>query len=344
MRYKDSSSQSAEYLRLAIPLISKHALAANPISYAVCYEYVSGSNPPLIQDVDALLQKEQTLSDAQIETLYVKHVSECNEATMRRLQQDMRELLTNLVDLTTQTGKEALMFDSSLEQYGNQLNADNLTVDTLQGIVDGLLTDTRSMRNSISSMQNRLTQSTNEVDALRIELKKARAEALTDALTGLVNRKGFFNALEEMASKQDNSNCHCLLMIDIDHFKRINDSYGHLLGDRVIQFVGNTLKKRVKGKDTAARYGGEEFAILLQETTLAGACTVAEDIRSVVEKGRILRLDNKELIGNVTISVGVAQYRSDEPFDDLIRRADQALYSSKSQGRNRVTAEDPFHP
>lgn len=344
MRYKESTSQSAEYLRLVIPLFSKHKTAANPLSYAVWYEYVAGCNLPLTQDIDCLLQSEQKLDAAQIEALFTKYISECNDASLRRLQNDLRQLLSNIVDITTHTDKQAVRFDNSLEQYVNQLKSEDLSVDTLQDIVTGLLTDTRSMRTSISTLQTRLKESNNEIDALRLELKKAENEAQTDTLTGLLNRKGLSQAFNQITSMQDNPKGHCLLMLDIDHFKRINDTCGHLLGDKVIQLIANTLKNRIKGKDTAARYGGEEFAVLLLETTLGGACTVAEDIRRVVEKGRIRRLDNKESIGNITISLGVAQYRSGESLDDLVRRADQALYRSKNQGRNRVTAEDPFNP
>lgn len=341
MKYKDSPSQSGEYLRLVVPLMAKHQAPAHPFSYAVWYEYVSGINQQLKKEIDALLDQGQTLNSEQIEALYRKYISECDETTMLQLHADMRRLLTNISESAAQTGDQASRFDDALERYGSQLEQ-GMDVGSVQRIVDGLTADTRVMRDSVSDLQARLSESRREVDVLRNELKRAREEAVTDALTGLVNRKGLSEAMEEaIAMVTKSSEIPCLLMLDIDHFKRINDNYGHLLGDKVIQFIGKTLQSSIKGRDTAARYGGEEFAILLPETTLQGAQAVGENIRATVERGRIRRMDNKESIGAITVSVGVARYRDGESISEFIGRADKALYASKHGGRNRVTVEDP---
>jgi diguanylate cyclase len=126
-------------------------------------------------------------------------------------------------------------------------------------------------------------------------------------------------------------------MIDIDHFKVLNDSFGHVFGDRVIRSVGELLKATVKGQDVVARYGGEEFALLLPETPLPGAQVVAERLRDAVARSRIRRLNSEETIGSITISAGVASYRPGESVATFIDRADAALYNSKTQGRNRVS-------
>jgi diguanylate cyclase len=158
-------------------------------------------------------------------------------------------------------------------------------------------------------------------------------------LTGLLNRKGFSQALDSETVRVSESRNLSLLMIDIDHFKKVNDTYGHLLGDKVIRFVGMTVKDRIKGKDLAACYGGEELAVLLPETSLAGARSVAEEIRRAMATARIQRLDNGQAIGAITVSLGVAQYRPGETHEALIARADAALYRSKESGRNRVSVE-----
>jgi diguanylate cyclase len=126
-------------------------------------------------------------------------------------------------------------------------------------------------------------------------------------------------------------------MLDIDHFKKCNDTYGHLFGDKVIRRVAQVITKNVKGQDLPARIGGEEFAILLPDTPVAGALALAERIRMAVERGRIKRGDGAEAVGNITISLGVAEYAPGETLEAFILRADQALYASKAGGRNRVT-------
>ncbi len=127
-------------------------------------------------------------------------------------------------------------------------------------------------------------------------------------------------------------------MADIDFFKKINDTYGHLLGDKVIRAVAQVIHANVKGRDIAARVGGEEFAVLLPETTVTGAKALAEQIRTAVARGRIHRGDRDEQIGGVTLSIGVAMAEPEEALEALIGRADAALYEAKRTGRNRVCA------
>jgi len=130
-----------------------------------------------------------------------------------------------------------------------------------------------------------------------------------------------------------------LVLADIDHFKQINDKHGHLLGDKILRAIGQTLQANIKGRDIAARPGGDEFAVLLQQTPLAGARALAEQIRTAVAAGRIRRSDSKEQPGSVTLSIGVAAGGSDDTLESLLARADAALYAAKRAGRNRVSVD-----
>jgi diguanylate cyclase len=127
-----------------------------------------------------------------------------------------------------------------------------------------------------------------------------------------------------------------LLVIDVDHFKVINDTHGHLLGDRVLRAIGQILQANIKGRDIAARLGGEEFAVLLLGTSSQGAQVLAEQIRLAVARGRIRRIDGTELVGAITVSIGIASARAGEDFDALLARTDAALYRAKRDGRNLV--------
>ena len=165
--------------------------------------------------------------------------------------------------------------------------------------------------------------------------------ALTDPLTGLLNRRGFDQQMQRIG--QGSLTGCTLLIVDIDHFKAINDAHGHLLGDKVIAAVAGVLRACVGERGPIARIGGEEFAVLLGQTSTAGGAELAERIRNSVERGKIRRADTDESIGNVTVSIGVAGGNASEAFESLMNRADQSLYQSKSAGRNRVTiAERPL--
>ena len=211
----------------------------------------------------------------------------------------------------------------------------------LPGLVRAAYHNKAAMRAVMNGVNERLTTSTEEIEELRRELMRVREEALLDSLTGLLNRRAFDERITTMvADAVEKGEDFSLIMADIDHFKRINDGYGPLFGDRVIRAVGEALKAGVKGRDSVARYGGEEFAILLPTTGLKGAWAVAEGVRRLVAASRIRRMNNDEVVGNITLSAGVATHRDGEPIASLIERADAALYRAKGSGRNRVESAE----
>ena len=171
--------------------------------------------------------------------------------------------------------------------------------------------------------------------------QKIERLAITDGLTGLFNHRHFHIQLEmEMARSTRYGKKLSLVLFDIDHFKRFNDTYGHLAGDRILRDMGSIIGRISRQYDVAARYGGEEFALILPETDLDGGAQIAERIRAEVEMHE-LRDQESGQVYRVTISAGVAclQEREQKTKEDLIQEADSMLYSAKRQGRNRVTAQ-----
>lgn len=330
MKYTDSQEKSGEYLRRIIPLMTKQQAAFHPVSYAVWYEYVAGINPQLKSSLDELQKKGAPLDEETVYSLYLKHIAEIDEEVAKRVTSGFQRVLADMSQSAAQAGDQAFKFGAALEQWSD--NPEGKTG------VGTLLENTLQMQEAVGALKSRLDESQHEIERLRQEVSRAREDALADGLTGLTNRKGFDLALAHcLSSIETGSHGPSLLMTDIDLFKKVNDTYGHLFGDKVIRVVAQTLKNNVKGKDIAARYGGEEFVILLPDTPLEGAQQLAEKLRSTVENGRIRRLDNNETIAKVTISLGVTSYRAGENAAQFIERADQALYTSKAQGRNRVT-------
>jgi diguanylate cyclase len=245
--------------------------------------------------------------------------------------------LAEVSDSATRTGHDANRFGDRLEQWGREIRADAPLPEIHERVQD-VLRDTRQLHASVSTLKERLDTSQTEIEKLKQELTRVREEAMIDGLTGLMNRRAFDERIEAaLAQLPEHSSGLCLLMLDIDHFKRINDTFGHVFGDRVLRTIGQLLKATVKGQDTVARYGGEEFAVLLPETPRAGALTVGERVRESVAESRIRRLNSDETIGSVTISLGLARYRAGDSPATFIERADAALYLSKANGRNRLT-------
>ncbi len=161
-----------------------------------------------------------------------------------------------------------------------------------------------------------------------------------DRLSGLANRRLFDETLAaKLRLARADHTPLCLLMCDIDHFKRFNDTWGHVVGDQVIRYVAGTLKLAVPGDALAARYGGEEFAIIFPRTALQQARAIAEQIHVATGSKRLFRRSTGDSIGNVTVSIGVAQWKAGESASELIERADGCLYFSKRNGRNQITTD-----
>jgi diguanylate cyclase (GGDEF)-like protein len=193
-----------------------------------------------------------------------------------------------------------------------------------------------SLTNELKTALEQQEKMAKRLEELNAELEK---QAMTDKLTGLPNRRAFDENLEKEVSRAGRIREPCsLLLMDIDHFKRFNDTHGHQVGDSVLESVGKTIAKQVRTCDLPARYGGEEFAVIMPHTPQEGAQIAAERIRKAVESTKVLA-DGKTLL--VTISIGVAtitDFTERRAGVAVLRRADDALYDAKAGGRNCVRA------
>jgi diguanylate cyclase len=336
MRYHETRDRSIEILRQALPLMSRQRAAFHPLSFTLWYEHIAGLNPELTRILESRLAASVALNDDDVQRLYSQHIAARDVKVLEALQQRLRVVLEETAQSTATVSAEAAQFDRTLQEHIGQLS-DQMDGAALRKLVEDLLRDAQHMRSIALDLSKKLESSTREVSVLSESLQRTQSEALLDPLTGLKNRRGLENALEDLSRDQGGLAGSALLLVDIDGFKMINDTFGHVLGDKVIRSVAHVLQTSIKGRDVAARFGGDEFAVLLPQTTLAGAAALAEQIREAVARGRIHRADGRESVGEVTLSVGVAVATKDESTERLIERADAAMYAAKRSGRNRVS-------
>jgi diguanylate cyclase len=331
--------KNAELLRMVLPLMTRHSIPATPENYAVWYEYAAKSKPALMEEIDEAIKKKMPFSMEFNDRLYREHVAESDISNLLQIRQQVQRIIEEAGTSLTATGDSADRYGKSLESFSDSC-AKSPSLKGLGNLLSTILLETRGMQETAQTMRRSFEDKSSEIQSLRKELEEVRRHATVDPLTGLENRGSLLVALEEAIEEAPNSRADlCIIMIDIDHFKRVNDSYGHLVGDKVISYVAGVLKKSIKGKDTACRFGGEEYLLLLPDTPFAGALKLAESIRRTVAEARLVRSGSREPLGQITISAGAARYQRGESPNELIERADQALYKSKNDGRNRVTAE-----
>jgi diguanylate cyclase len=339
MRYKETREQSAELLRMVLPMMARHTAGFHPLNYAVWYEYAAGCNQPLRAAIDARLAQSALLNDRDIETLFDAHVAMRDIDSSARMRNEIARLVKHVEGVATEAGQEVHHYGEELDGYREKLlDESGKSTQAITEVVESLIDETMRVRVKTEMYHEHLKKSSEEVERLRGELELVQGLALSDPLTGLLNRRGFEQQRQRLCG--NSAAGFTVLIIDIDHFKAINDAHGHLLGDRVIVSVANVLRSCVGERGPIGRLGGEEFAVLLSHTSSAGGVELAERIRAMVEQGKIRRADSNETIGNVTVSLGVASCGENEQFESMLSRADNALYQSKSAGRNRVTVAE----
>ena len=331
------------FAEVALGQIRSLRQAAVPRNYEIWYVYASGYNAPLNKVVNETLARNGKLTEADLEQIYETYLSQLK--TSDRIDKVGARVIGEIDDvmsLITEALGMSASYDDSLTGATEKLSSAS-NRDQVKAVVESLVKSTRDMRDTNKALEDRLSMSKTEISNLQQSLEAIRAESLTDPLTGLGNRKLFDRSVGAAVQlAKANGEPLSLLMFDIDHFKSFNDTYGHLTGDQVLRLVGLSLKQAVKGDDITARYGGEEFAVVLPNTPLRLAISAAEQIRRVVMGKELKKKSTGELLGRVTISVGVSLLRPDDDIDSLIERADGCLYAAKHNGRNRVICEtDP---
>ncbi|TCK18053.1 diguanylate cyclase [Thiogranum longum] len=336
MQYQQDVAQAQEIARLVFPLMTRLGIPMNPVNYALWYEYQLGRMEELVTALDKIQCGDEPYDPERAKALFLRYVATPGVEALERIESEVCRLLADVVQIVIDTGLDLGKYSNLLQSCSTRLeSADDLR--SIRKLVATLKSDTGRVAESSQQTAGTLKAHADEIDLLRAELDRVRQEAVKDPLTGLANRRAFDERLAESLddSLQQLSKI-CLLMVDIDHFKKINDEHGHQIGDKILQYVSSVLKKNFKGKDLVARFGGDEFAVIVENAPIAGVQRVAETIREQVSDSTLKRTDTGEPLGKVTVSIGYDCLKPDDRPGDVLKRADKALYTAKQNGRNRV--------
>jgi diguanylate cyclase len=328
------------YANSAIDLLKRATIPPYPQFYELLYTYATGVNPSLNSRINAIFREGDPTIDL-AERLYNEFLKaqDANER-ISSVSERMSERIGAVHDAIDTAMTTANAYSGALQAASGDLDS-GPDPKTLKVMARRLLNETRRMQDANHALEQKLEASRDDIAQLQRDLDDVRREAMLDPLTKICNRKAFDESLQEALGNAGHGDSPlCLMLLDIDHFKRFNDTWGHQTGDQVLRLVAMTLKSNIKGQDMAARYGGEEFAAILPETDLEGAMIVADNIRKAVQAKELLKRSTNEKLGRITASFGVAIYRRGDTASTLIERADRCLYAAKHAGRNRVFGEN----
>jgi diguanylate cyclase len=332
--------QAGLWSKQAIEHLARDGLVPTPRNYDVYYHYHAGDMAELNAAFDAIMSQGK-MSAATCVGLYQKFLAISDDAEFVKDASSIFDSeIKKVMALISASTKETDQFGENLTTFTGKLSG-AASLDVLRDAVAKIAEETRSVVTQNQKLQNELAATTTQLSEIRADFDRVHRESQIDPLTEVGNRKFFDREIAvAVAEAEQKSTVLSLLMVDIDHFKKFNDTYGHLIGDQVLRLVARTLVENLKGRDIIARYGGEEFVILLPQTRVQDAERVANQLRAGLATKHIKKRGSNETLGAITISLGAAEFIPGEESNSLIARADSALYRAKQSGRNRVMCAD----
>ena len=324
--------------RRAMDEMESSGVWPTPLNFELWLHYVNDPESPLAREMMRLLSSPDAFTEGTAEMLAAEYLPR------GRLSEEIRDAGAMLNRELSSVSAALEKARQSQADYGETLSVTSARIDEagdpsdLRKLVTGLTSATTKVQRENKTLEKRLETSTREVARLREHLEQVRRDAMTDALTNLANRKCFDEELLRACDESEKTKKpFTLAVLDIDHFKRFNDTWGHQTGDQVLRYVASVIGRISKNPRVAARYGGEEFAIIFPSESAAIVEAALNTLRQEVGTRALRRRSTNDELGAVTISAGVAQRRPGESGSSLLDRADEALYASKRTGRNKVT-------
>jgi diguanylate cyclase len=328
---KDNSKEAHYYSQRAVELMKEHKVLPTPVNYALWYNYASEKDEKLRKEMNNILMRPLKFDKDTTSYLFDKFLFEEEERdALKQMAGDAKVLLSEILMTMGNVSADTQEYNEQVDKQVEKLSQP-IKDPELKAMVDEIIQSATAMQQSSQKLQTKFKESKKEVEQLRQNLATVTTESHKDHLTGVANRKALEVSLDALIEQSIETDTRLsLVMVDIDHFKQFNDTYGHQFGDEVLKIVAKTLTDMVKGKDVVARYGGEEFCIIFPDTNLNNAMIVADNIREAIAARELKHKGTGKDYGQITVSMGVACHR---PASDTIPiffgRADEAMYLSK---------------
>lgn len=329
MFFEHNYQVSTNFSELTQDFLSSHSMAPTPVNYSVIYLYISNENKLLSAAIDKQLKQKSVITADFIADLFKRYVSFSEHVENSVLSPFEKSLSKTLGQINQQVGNQEKT-STDLQKLSTIL-AKTEHHQSIKQVVDFLFNTLNTTETQHHDLTKELTATQQELNVLKRKLASSRQEALVDSLTGLLNRRGCDDKLQALSFSQT----HSSLAIDIDHFKKINDNYGHFVGDQVIKRIAKTIISQISENDLAVRFGGEEFLVVVANKPMSEAKLTAEKIRIAIEKLKLIKKETNAYLPTISVSIGIAENNNLPDWQSLFKLADEALYQAKNLGRNR---------
>ena len=331
--------QAYDMAKRAIEVMQSYGIWPTPLNFELWLHFVGDPESPLGKEIQRLIGAGEPITETVSEELAATFLPKAKlNDQIHDASDQLSQELTAVAKAMDAAQRSSTDYGETLAEVSTQLAAPEAT-SNVEGIVETLSSATKQVQKENKLLEAQLKDSTAEVNRLREHLEQVRRDATTDGLTNLANRKAFDEELARAcAEAETRGEPLALAVLDIDHFKSFNDTWGHQTGDQVLRYVASVIGRLSAPPRFAARYGGEEFSVIFPAEAGPVVFQTLEKIREEVASRVLKRRSTGEDLGAVTISAGYAERMAGETLHSLVDRADSALYTSKRSGRNRVTA------
>jgi diguanylate cyclase len=336
-RFDDMDVEYADTVSIrAIQSMSQLSVPATPNNYSVWFHYVLGTYPALRKTIDILIGNKRRFDASTNHELYITFLDTSGTLPAENAPQQ----LNGIISRAKQFLATAIFDNKNQIATLGKVSARAEANSDPRPIIKILISELTKANTRASLLEANFVKTSDQLEKVRCSLKESEMRSNSDGLTGLANRRALDEFLRtSLIRAMETDEPLSVFMVDVDHFKKFNDTHGHLIGDQVLRLVAKVLKDNVRESDLAARFGGEELCAVLPGTDLAACKEVTERVRRRISEAKLTRRTTGQEIGSVTVSIGVAQFRLAESAEALIERCDRGLYHAKSAGRNRVVTE-----
>ncbi|MEQ1900651.1 MAG: GGDEF domain-containing protein [Devosia sp.] len=338
----DNFDLSVSRADAVLALLERSKVAPLPVFYRLLYDYVAGvqslASGRIGEIVADTAEAKRTAGERLYEEFVRPYADDTTAATaIDRMVRRLKTLDETLVATSAETREQS----RSLGLISAEMDSDGQHLDLLREWVGRLSHANACLIEANSNLRAELDVSSAELKVTKSELAQLSRDSLIDPLTGISNRAGLDVALStSLAAAEKSESSFALAVLDVDRFKGLNDTCGHLAGDEVLRIVARTLLASVRTGDAVGRLGGDEFIAILHGASVAGARVAAEKIREEVLGNDVSKILGPDVLGGVTVSIGVAQFQPGDTIVSMFARADRCLLEAKQNGRNRVVCED----
>jgi len=298
---------------------------------------VGEQDPVLNQELDTVIKQHQTCSPVTSELLYRQHIADPVELDVRDMRKNLDTMVCELSQSLKDTNIDTETFQAQIDKDFIKLSDfenQGFSLEQVISVVRSIVKESTNIRSSTVSFTEQLQKAQAEIDTLKTRLAASEKDMLFDALTNVLNRRAFNDDIDAQIGTAPVGTC--LILIDIDHFKNFNDSFGHQFGDLVLKTVAKRIQEACRDGMKLYRFGGEEFIIIVPHSQHRVARQLAEGIRRAIEKLSIKDRRSEKVIDSITASFGMSEWKPKQSVSQLIEATDKRLYEAKRLGRNRV--------